>query len=130
MNPQQALERVTARSDAELLLSEALDLAAGLTPGGREHFWRIVRDECAKQLPPPASDARQPDPMSPAEVSRFARVTMPFGKHQGKAIDQVPLRYLDWLVGQPTDGFVAAVSRYLANETIRQQLILELEENP
>jgi uncharacterized protein (DUF3820 family) len=26
--------------------------------------------------------------------------TIPFGQHKGKPLDEVPVRYLDWLIGQ------------------------------
>jgi len=45
------------------------------------------------------------------EASIFA---MPFGKHKGKPLYQVPLDYMDWLVGKMEEGKQANTRTYKA----------------
>src|SRR5205814_40874 len=59
----------------------------------------------------------------------LASTILPFGKYKGKRFDQVPLKYLDWLVGEE---FLRPVLRgkiedYLAVPVISQELQAQLE---
>lgn len=38
---------------------------------------------------------------------------MPFGKHQGTPMGEVPAHYLDWLIGQPWVSQWPAVQQYI-----------------
>lgn len=53
-----------------------------------------------------------------------------FGKFKGKPLDQVPLTYLDWLVGQEwvNDETLHTVTGYLLEPAIRRELDSELEQ--
>lgn len=55
---------------------------------------------------------------------------MPFGKHAGKKLDEVPLMYLDWLLGQDwlRDNLREPIRLYLNDPVIERQLELEMEE--
>ena len=49
------------------------------------------------------------------------------GKHNGKPLDKIPLRYLDWLIGQEWMGFkytedARAIKKYLKDPTIVREL--------
>ena len=35
--------------------------------------------------------------VKPIPIARLGSIVMPFGQHQGKCFDDVPLEYLDWL---------------------------------
>jgi len=37
--------------------------------------------------------------------------TLPFGKHRGKPLDDVPRDYLHWLIAQPSDGAFRRTAR-------------------
>jgi hypothetical protein len=65
-------------------------------------------------------------PMSIEQVREFRRGYMPFGEFEGQQLSEVPLRYLDWLVGEnESEKFKALTARYLANEQVQEQLALE-----
>jgi len=55
---------------------------------------------------------------------------MPWGKYKGKRLDDVPLKYLDWLVGEGINDPATreAIETYLADPTIQNELVKELEE--
>ena len=55
-----------------------------------------------------------------------------FGKYKGKTLDEVPLDYLDWLMGQEwfsTRPEYEAVRTYLDAPSIKELLERELEED-
>ena len=52
-------------------------------------------------------------------------VELPFGKHAGARLGDVPLRYLDWLVGEPLTRFPMikeALEVYLADDAIERMV--------
>ena len=51
-------------------------------------------------------------------------ITIPFGKHKGKELNEVPLLYLDWMRGielQEND-FKAALNSYLSDPSIEREI--------
>lgn len=59
---------------------------------------------------------------------------MPFGKHIGKPLEEVPLKYLDWLIGQTWFKIDMPVSynyvaEYLADPVVKKELEGELDED-
>lgn len=58
------------------------------------------------------------------------KTKIPFGKHKGKPLDQVPLRYLDWLLSQEWlfADLKQKITKYLKDPAIAQELQRELEE--
>lgn len=56
-------------------------------------------------------------PMTDGEASAFEARRMPWGKHKGKTIDEVPLDYLQWVLDQP-DTFKVEIERYLISEWV------------
>lgn len=52
-----------------------------------------------------------------------------FGEHKGKRLDDVPLLYLDWLVGEDWlhEETKRIVSEYLSEPVIKKELEKELE---
>lgn len=57
--------------------------------------------------------------------------TLKFGNYRGKKLDEVPLRYLDWLLGQKwLDGITKSmVTLYIKDPAIAKELERELERN-
>ena len=51
---------------------------------------------------------------------------IPFGKHQGTKLDQLPASYLDWLVGQDWIEKFPVVTQYVKDN--REHIDRELEE--
>lgn len=56
-----------------------------------------------------------PDAMSDDEKKRFERTEVPFGKHSGKQVKDVPLSYLEWIDG---DEFRTDLRRYLKHPDV------------
>ena len=61
-----------------------------------------------------------PEPFSDAQARAWGATRMPFGKHQGARIDEVPLEYLE-LLAAPND-FTLHLRRYLASPRIQAEL--------
>jgi uncharacterized protein (DUF3820 family) len=62
---------------------------------------------------------RGPRPMTDSEASAFEARRMPWGKHKGKRIDEVPIDYLQWMLDQP-DTFKVEIKQYLESEWVRK----------
>ena len=69
---------------------------------------------------PKAAEAPKPKPMSDAQARAFGATLMPFGKHEGWPIMELPLAYLCFLV-DPSE-FRTNLGRYLDNPEIRRQI--------
>lgn len=54
-----------------------------------------------------------------------------FGEHQGNALENIPLKYLDWLIGQNwlRDDTRKIIEEYLNDPVIQRELESELENN-
>lgn len=54
---------------------------------------------------------------------------LPFGKHKGKPLDEVPLNYLDWLAGRDLEEWKPlheALHAYLGDPAIQRLLKEEI----
>jgi uncharacterized protein (DUF3820 family) len=120
--------RVAARKQAHEIVELASDSAEKLDKEAAAVFWGVLRDTGLKHAPlPPAKSVSAPVvPMTDAEAMEFGEQRMGFGKWAGSLVENVPLKYLDWLVGQP-DVFKGDVERYLHNPRIAEALADELE---
>ena len=54
----------------------------------------------------------------PIPIARLGAITMPFGQHQGKCLDEVPLEYLDWLCRSQED-FYRDLRAYLKHPELK-----------
>lgn len=106
--------RESAYQIAELARLETIPLSAV----ARSRFWESLRDEVAKEVPAPVVVG--PKQMNDAELREFGRSTMPFGVHLGKRIDNVPIEYLDWLLGNAAE-FLVNVRQYLNSPRIKAE---------
>jgi uncharacterized protein (DUF3820 family) len=126
LNPQRLAQRAQGRKEAAALTSLILDTAAGLPESeANDAFWDSLRDLIDDKYPriKPGSF----NSMTDAEVREFRSRTMVFGKYNGQPIMDVPLGYLDWLIGE-NDSFRRDIGRYLRNEKVTEQLRTELEQ--
>lgn len=114
---------------AKEAMSLALDLCreSGLELEEMRRFWLRLHESTAQLLNEPQQVERphRADAMTNDEAKVFERTCMPFGAYKDKPIGDVPLGYLDWLVGEP--DFKRDVRRYLANPVVKQALSEELE---
>lgn len=120
--------RQSARAAADLIVecTETLDDEA------RYAFWDQVRDELLER----GCDLRGADqprvaspapvvPMSDLEKRAFEHSTVPFGKHSGRQVQDCPLTWFDWLIGQK--DFKVDLRRYMARSDVQEALQRELE---
>ena len=132
VNSKRIKERVDARRSAEQLIELGADYTASGTEDSRELFWSVVRDHALQIAPLPAARAVQLPPqldvMSDAEARLFEQRIVPFGQYKGARVSEVPLTYIDWLVGQG-DEFRKAASRYVLNPQIMQMIDEAIAEN-
>lgn len=112
-------ERIAARKAAEDFLSCAEP------HGDVTHFWKVVRDFALRYAPLP--EVRL-SPMTDLEVSQFEFEQIKFGKYVGEKIGNIPVNYLDWLVGQ-NDEFKSKLKRYVLNESVQERFRNEMPED-
>jgi len=125
-------ENVAARKTAEgcydLLTEYVLEqkLNPKATGAAWGHLARMI-NEIAK-VQPPANDhcpscIERLRPLPDDEAKDFEQDTMPFGKHAGDKIKDVPLSYLDYLVRQwEEDEFRNRLPRYLRSTMISSEV--------
>lgn len=118
-------DKLKARCESRKSADAALELLAESIAGDPQHFWKIVRDHAENQLP---SEPNAVGPMTDEEACRFATRLMPYGKYKDEAVDQVPVSYLDWLIGE-ADHFKDQLRRYVQNERVRQRFADELADD-
>lgn len=58
---------------------------------------------------------------------------MPFGKFKGRPLEEVPLKYLDWLIGEKNLSAQMPItykhiSKYLEDPVIKRELETQLDE--
>lgn len=106
--------REFAHEIAQLARLESIVMRDGCRP----RFWECLRDEIAKEIPPPVVST--PRQMTEAEIREFGRERMRYGIHGGKPIDEVPLDYLEWLAHDSTE-FIRKVRQYLNSPRIQSE---------
>jgi hypothetical protein len=113
--------RIKARKDAELAYSLCLDV----NTENREYYWKCLL-ELIQDIVPKQENTTELVPMTDQEVTQFRRYEMDFGKYCGREIKDVPLDYLDYLIGQPDN--LTPFRRYLKNPSIAKLLQQQLDE--
>ena len=96
MNNDILSERIEGRRSGEEMAQFVRDTADNLTSDeSRAAFWRAVKAAIDQDIPPapPLQPARF-TPMTDTEAMVFGATVIPFGKHRGQSIDNVPLAYL------------------------------------
>ena len=65
-----------------------------------------------------------------AKPPLLKNAVIPFGEHKGERLDEVPLKYLDWLLGQDWvfDDLKRKIRKYLEDPAIARELDRELTE--
>lgn len=118
MDEKTILDNKHGREAAHTVAEFARLDSIGMSDGCRLRFWESLRDEIAKELPTPVVST--PRQMSEDEIREFGRSAMPFGVHCGKRIDNVPIEYLDWLLGDAAE-FIRKVRQYLNSPRIQSE---------
>jgi hypothetical protein len=98
-----AAENIKARQEAESLVE-----LAGEQP---QRFWEILRDLAAEKLPAVPQPADRYPALTDVQAIRFEARPMPYGKHVGESVGEVPCDYLLFLT--EGDEFSQMLRRYV-----------------
>jgi hypothetical protein len=85
----------------------------------RERFWECLKALCESKLPPPAPVVERFPPMKESEAARFESFLMPYGKHAGDFIGEVPCDYLLFLT--EGDDFSQELKRYVKSKRFAER---------
>ncbi len=131
VNFERLREIVGGQTDAVEVVGFAEEFTVGKSELWVRSFWEGIRGRAllTAPLPPVAPVEPAITPMSDGEARGFEKTEMPFGKHAGKPIAEVPLDYLDWLVGQ-NEEFNAKLARYMRNGLVQADLAGNCPDDP
>lgn len=114
-------ENIRARKDADEVIELINDMAAGFFQDARVWFIELIRDDLVERYPLPKQDGPAFEPMNDEEAILFGKMFMPWGKHRGMPIDNVPMEYLDWILRQDDGVFITKLNRYMASRRIQSE---------
>jgi len=113
-------KEMDARIRARYAAEEVASLADEEAETHGKFFWKCLHDIICAHVPCSRDKPRNPyRPMTVRDAHDFGRQQMPFGEYVGKAVDHVPLDYLQWLADQT---FVDDLRRYLESERLKVEL--------
>ncbi len=119
IDPQTIHRRQEARKAAALVVELIQDVLDDALPDERE----IVRGAILEALG--AGDQTTPaapiSAMTDQQARQFGRRSMPFGRHKGRRVDEVPLDYLVWLADHAA-LFVADLRRYCRSPRLQSEM--------
>ncbi len=110
--------RVTAREQARACAALVVEEAGRVPSDAQNAFW----DELHKMLPATGDKvavAKAAEPFTDRQSRVFGRTRIPFGKHVGMCVDEIPLEYLEKLCDP--SPFIRSLKRYLTSQRIRQE---------
>jgi len=122
MNADTILQRSAARDAARIVAELVIAEAAGMPAAGQAAYWEELRKLLPREVvaPPVATPpATAVEPFTDEQARHWGRTRIPFGKHEGTPIDEIPLDYLEHLA-EPTE-FIRHLRRYLASGRVRQE---------
>lgn len=96
IDPDKVKAKIAARQAATKVAAE-LDFPGDYEIDCAEAFI----DQLKRQLPQRA----QLTLSKPPPLARLAATTLPFGKHSGKRLDEVPGEYLEWLISEQEEFY-------------------------
>lgn len=122
MDEKQILDNKHARGSAQEIAVIAREEEDGIQPSARGRYWDVLFEELKKHFPQHKlrKDGPEVAPFSDAGAEAFGRQEMPFGKHKGERIDDVPMDYLEWFASQ-TDSFKRDLNRYLLSKRVSRE---------
>lgn len=122
IDPAKIHARCKARESAEALAELVVAEYSALDSDPAEAFSAWIAGRLIQAgviaAPPPAEPAVEP--FTDEQSRWFGNRPMPYGKHAGSCIDQVPLDYLIWMAEQP-DDFKDNLRRYIKSQRIQQE---------
>jgi hypothetical protein len=104
-------DNIAARRAAE----ELAELAGEQPP----RFWETLAAIAASKLPPVAPPLERHPPLTDQEAIRFEAMPMPYGKHAGDCVGEVPCDYLLFLT--EGDEFSQRLKRYVKSKRFQER---------
>lgn len=139
MTAQLDAARLAARAFGRRQARAVIELARESAPDATDEqavlaFWEEIKDAALAQLPPDDQRIGQTaalKPMTIGEVLAFEAETVPFGKYVHYNVNELPLKYLDYMVGlrDSPDDFLNRARRYLARPDVAERLRQEIGES-
>jgi len=80
----------------------------------RGRFWECLKEICESRLPKPAPAVERLPALTDTEASCFETCQMPYGKHVGERVEDVPVDYLLFLT--ECDEFSKSLKRYVKSK--------------
>jgi hypothetical protein len=104
-----------AREDAQEFMAFIED-QAGQQP---QRFWEVLGESVSAKLPPNPQPVDRFPPMGEQEAARFEIVALPYGKHRGEMVGNVPCDYLLFLT--EGDEFSQRLRRYVKSKRFQDR---------
>ncbi len=108
-------DNVKIRKTAQAVYDLAYDESLKLGDSDASKFWETIAQLIDFNIDPLTKQEYDPKKMSDKEAKLFGHTTIPFGRHAGERVDDIPMSYLTWLAD---DGFIDNVRRYLKSDRI------------
>lgn len=116
------LENKAAREGAESIIEFTNSIKTDLPECCHVRFLQIIRDELIEQCPLLGPDKPKYEPMSDDDSREFGATLMPYGMHKNKPIDEIPMKYLEFLFSEKGSiGFAEKLNHYLASPRIQAE---------
>lgn len=121
-------ERVEGRKSAQAFIDLIKEDVVRLTEEGKDAFFSELFEYVGSNYKPKArKERREVVPMTDTEARVFGQQEMSFGKFQTDLICDIPLNYLDYMVGINPNFLNGDAARFLKNEKVAEQLRNQLE---
>lgn len=117
--------RLDERSAARKSAREIMAVIEAETAGKSKDWMTAFRDEFQPPAPEPKAGEAE---MTDTEARRFETLPIEFGKYAGQKVADIPLPYLDYIVGDSNRHFIKELGRYLKNESVADRLRQELDD--
>jgi len=127
INQETLKQRIIGRKEAEAAIELLRETSAKLSVAAMLAFWNSIREFLDAKGPNQELQANGYGPMTDTEARDFGQTEMNFGKYAGHLMCDIPLGYLDWLLGKSETDSIR-LKRYLANEKVAERLRIELEQ--
>ena len=111
-------EEVKNRIDARHAAETIAELADEQAMKYGKVFWERLHKICCAHVPCLLAAYQRATAMNQQESREFGQEVIPFGKHQGIRVDEIPLDYLEWYADL---DFVDKARRYLRSRRIREE---------
>ena len=110
-----------------------LEKHLGLHPSTPSRITRRIEEEIRDAVLVYHDDTREEIEEEEMSLDDAGEVVIPFGKHKGKCLYDVPLAYIKWLSGRelyPSGALKHAVEAFIGADWFERELRKELDDGP